>query len=589
MKLDFLKTQPIISNIKAIQNITGVLVFVISLSLLFIIHFFPEYQGLRTFHYFAAVSFCILGALYYFTPLGLNPKFHLLPYLFFPPAVAAAMFIIPPIAPLMVFIFFGLNSSYALTFGSKKLPILIAWNGIFLIGFFLIRFGPEYSFIQKFWISSWLLVSLAIYGYRDYRFGQELLNQRLEVAQMQRLTSQLGYSKNVLAAERNKLFVTLASITDGVIALDQKRRILFVNRATQHILGMEEDEILGRLLDEVLEFFDDQGKIIPNVLAPVSPIGSDRVVFQTKGAKLKTPKGKVVFVNLTSSKIREGQSINLGCILTLHDVTREKELEEMQLDFVSIAAHELRTPVTSLRGYISFLQDEIGKKLTGQQKLYLERIVASSEQLVSLMSNLLNVSRIEKGTLTLDLKPLVWSELTSQTTTNFINRAKQKNITLKIVHSPAEKKKVMVDKTRIVEVLENFVDNAINHTQEGGRIEISTEEKNGFLVTNVTDNGEGIPPKAIPQLFTKFYRVKSALESGAKGTGLGLFISKSIVEMHKGQVWVKSRPGHGSTFSFSVPIAQSQAKEIKVERSLRFLRDNKPLNHKILTTIHQNP
>jgi signal transduction histidine kinase len=227
----------------------------------------------------------------------------------------------------------------------------------------------------------------------------------------------------------------------------------------------------------------------------------------------------------------------------------------MKLDFVSMAAHELRTPLTSIRGYLSVLQEEIGEKLDRDQRSFLDKAFISSSQLAALVENLLSVSRIERGALKVQAEPSEWNPIVKEIFNNFTNLAQEKNVTLSL-KTEEDLPSVMVDKFRISEVVSNLIANALQYTKPSGTVEVTTKKDKEGVLTQVRDTGQGIPASAIPKLFTKFFRVSGVLEQGSKGTGLGLYISKAIIDMHQGKIWVESELGKGSTFSFIVPLAK---------------------------------
>ncbi|MBI4040073.1 PAS domain-containing sensor histidine kinase [Candidatus Daviesbacteria bacterium] len=255
-----------------------------------------------------------------------------------------------------------------------------------------------------------------------------------------------------------------------------------------------------------------------------------------------------------AAMIKEGAKSNLGSIITIHDVSEEHELETMKMDFVSMAAHELRTPLTSIKGYLSVFINENKDKFDNDQMMFLNRINISAEQLTGLIENLLNVSRIERGVVTLNPEQVNWAENLQAVVNEFKNRAEEKRIDLSFTPATVPLPTIKVDKIRINEVLGNLLSNAIAYTQPGGKVIVWAESDGKNIATHIKDTGEGIPKEAIPHLFTKFFRVSGVLEQGSKGTGLGLYISKSIIEMHHGKIWVESELGKGSTFSFSLPI-----------------------------------
>lgn len=367
----------------------------------------------------------------------------------------------------------------------------------------------------------------------------------------------LEQDKSIISAEKNKLEVTLSSIADAVIAVDWQRKVIIFNKASENLLGIRGIDLIGKPIDQVITLFEKNDELSTDIYCPINKSTTESVVFSRKNLKLISITGKTVFVNLSMGHIKEGAKANVGGILSLHDTTREKELEEMKLDFVSMAAHELRTPLTSIRGYLSLLIDEAEQSFTKDQQLYLSRINLSSEQLIALVENILNVSRIERGVLSIELKPVNWIEVIEGAISTLNDRAKEREISLSFRQPEKLNSPVNADKFRISQVLTNLLANAINYTQSGGRVEVWTEQKEDEIITHIKDNGQGIPKEAMPHLFTKFFRVSGKLEQGSKGTGLGLYISKAIVESHKGRIWVESEIGKGSIFSFSLPIYES--------------------------------
>ena len=355
-----------------------------------------------------------------------------------------------------------------------------------------------------------------------------------------------------ITAERNKLTTVMGSIADGVLALDTEGNVILVNPAALEILGIDQGDILGKRIWSVLTMYDGDQRLAYKDLIPEKGVTQDTVITQKKNLKVMTSFGKQVFVNLTSSSIKEGGVIGLGAIITLTDVSKEKELEEMKIDFVSMAAHELRTPLTAIRGYLSVLQEEVSEALSREQRSFLDKAFISSSQLASLVENLLSVSKIERGAMKLEVEPTNWGPVLAEAVSNFLPLAKEKGVTLTLKVLP-KLPKVLVDKFRISEVLSNLLANAVAYTKPGGNIEVSTESNEEEVTTHVKDTGQGIPEAALPRLFTKFFRVSGVLEQGSKGTGLGLYISKAIVDMHRGKIWVDSKVGAGSIFSFSVP------------------------------------
>ncbi len=383
---------------------------------------------------------------------------------------------------------------------------------------------------------------------------KHVLNQSI-IHSLQSSTSSEN-EKDVISGERNKLAVILSAINDGVIALDLNRNIISFNKAAEKITGYTANQVINKPIKDVLKFFDYQAQIDCNNFCPANPNNFEGIVFNRVNVKVIGAAEKITYVNLISSQIIEGNRVNLGCVITLHDVSDEKHLEEMKLDFISMAAHELRTPLTSIKGYLSIFTNENKDKFNSEQNMFLTRMNIATQQLMGLIDNLLNVSRIERGMFTVNLEKAKWEAIVQQVVDMLRERAVDKQIELTFIKPVNPLPKIYVDKLRIPEVLTNLLSNAIAYTQPGGKIEVWTEidPSHTQIITHVRDNGQGIPQEAIPHLFTKFFRVAGKLEQGSKGTGLGLYISKSIVDLHHGKIWVNSELDKGSVFSFSLPI-----------------------------------
>lgn len=358
-----------------------------------------------------------------------------------------------------------------------------------------------------------------------------------------------------LQAERNKLAVILSGIKDSVIALDLERKIVTFNKNASILTGLSEQEVLGKRIEQVFSLSDNTQQIPLLSYIPDLRPNFEGILYQKDGLKLTTLGGKEAYVNITSFQILEGLSVNLGCILTIHDITTEQELEKMKLDFVSMAAHELRTPLTSINSYLYIFMKENSKNLNDEQNMFLNRINISTKQLMALVENLLNVSKIEQGVFKVTVEETNWPEYVNQTVNQFVSEANEKKIRLNFDKPVEDMPGVKVDKLRINEVLSNLISNALSYTATGGEVIVSVEWKGNEIVTHVKDSGQGIPEQAIPHLFTKFFRVAGKLSQGSKGTGLGLYISKAIVEAHHGRIWVESKLNVGSVFSFSIPVA----------------------------------
>lgn len=388
---------------------------------------------------------------------------------------------------------------------------------------------------------------------------------------LQETLSQAASEQAIIAAERNKLRSVLNAMTDGVFALDQGGRIILFNKAAAEITGRSIGEVAGQLAEKVMPFRSHGELIMTRWLATT---GSESKMAQWKDLELYRADGATLHVNVQAVTLSNDPN-GLSALITFHDLTKAQQLEEMKVDFVALAAHELRTPLTEIKGYLDILKNE-AKGLSKTNRDFLNRSINSANQLSGLMHNLLNVSRIEHGELGYQPLPLDYLDFVTDAADEMKDRAKAQHRKINL-DLPAKLPQILADSTALREVLVNLIENAINHTQpNSGEITISVAQKGREIETTIQDNGSGIPADAIPHLFTKFFRVNE-MKSTTHGTGLGLYICKSIVEAHGGHIWVESVEGEGSTFSFRLPIEPvAQAKSEA---------DNKPNNKQTASSI----
>lgn len=355
--------------------------------------------------------------------------------------------------------------------------------------------------------------------------------------------------KDIAISERSKLSEILSSMVDGIIALDFNKNIVLSNKAAEEITGFTERELIGHQVDTLVHLFSDQEEILSKTYCQ-APFN------QT--AKLVGKDGKEAKVNLSTAQLNGPVQTNVSCILIMHDIAREEELEKMRLDFVSMASHELRTPLTSIIGYLSvFIDENKGKVETGELDL-LNKSLISAQQLLTIVQNLLNVNKIERQQATGAPTPIDYLPILTKAVEDLKGQAVQKRIILNF-NPPLNLPKVLADPIGISEVITNLLANAINYTIAGGKVNISLEVSPNELTTIISDTGIGIPKEAISHLFSKFFRVSNLTQQASKGTGLGLYISKSIVEKSGGRIWVESEIGVGSKFSFTLPLAERKS------------------------------
>lgn len=349
--------------------------------------------------------------------------------------------------------------------------------------------------------------------------------------------------------QRNRLQIILDSTTESILAIDRSGTVIIANQATSELTQHSLTDIVGKQISGLFNWkHDDQPFEVPYEVPETSVYPNLQYVDSV---------GTVHFVKLIVARVAsKTQDENAAqTIITIHDETKSRELEDMKIDFVSMAAHELRTPLAAIRGYLELIAFKTSRRPNPDTEVdgYIKQSLKSATELGGLINNLLDVTRIERGTLTLTMEKTDIAAAISDAVKDLSFSAKEKNIAV-TYSGPPSGLQAIADHLAIREVINNLLTNAVKYTQPNGSVAISIEREDDMYLVHVKDTGLGIPRQALPHLFTKFYRVHGGLDSGSTGTGLGLFISKSIIERHNGSISVESEEGKGSTFTFSIPV-----------------------------------
>jgi two-component system phosphate regulon sensor histidine kinase PhoR len=355
------------------------------------------------------------------------------------------------------------------------------------------------------------------------------------------MSAELKNKMSKIIYEEAKLDAVISSMFEGVLITDEKGRVLMMN-PTLRKLFLVDSAPEGKRPIEIM-----RNNIIQDIV--------DAIIKDQK--RITTEE---VFANISEEKIMKisggpivKNGLMEGSILVFHDITELKKLERVRQDFVANVSHELKTPLSNIKGYAETL---LGGALNDKSNShdFTGIIYRESDRLAKLIEDLLDLSGIESGKMRMVLLPINIGQ-TLRKVSDILNRSvRDKRIKLEISVLPGTPL-ILANEGRITQVLLNLIDNAIKFTSEDGSIKISVYGKDGFVQVDISDTGVGIPEKDIPRIFERFYRVDKAHSRDLGGTGLGLSIVKHIVQAHKGEVWVASIPGQGSTFSFTIPAA----------------------------------
>lgn len=345
--------------------------------------------------------------------------------------------------------------------------------------------------------------------------------------------------------EKNKTLAIITNFTDGLLFFDKEDRLSLVNSVAEDFLAVKAADIIGKPFSELV----DLPKL--KTLAGLLKKAAKRIFKE----EIELEK-ELVLEASTLPIMREKEK--LGLLVILHDITREKLVERMKTEFVSLTAHQLRTPLSAIKWTLKMVLDGDLGEITKEQTEFLEKTYDSNERMISLINDLLNVTRIEEGRY-LHKIVLAWFEdLVEEVINN--HKAEIERRSIKFQFEKPEKKmpKVKVDMEKMKLAISNFLDNAIRYTLPKGTVKVSLKYEEKKIKFSVKDSGIGIPKDQQKRLFTKFFRGANAVRIETEGSGLGLFIAKNIIEAHGGEVWFESGENKGSIFGFSLPTGKNQ-------------------------------
>lgn len=363
--------------------------------------------------------------------------------------------------------------------------------------------------------------------------------EELAVALNQSAT-RLNAGISVLTDERNRSAAILSSMIEGVAVISGDERILFSNAAFSRILGLDDvQQIEGRPLLEVAR----QSDLLAAIKMALS--GQEQVTSEIVVGTVR-PRSFAV----TAAPVQA--SSHKGAVLVLHEITELRRLERVRQDFVANVSHEFRTPLTAIQGFAETLLSGALEDPANRRR-FVEIIREHATRLAGLTEDLLKLSRIEAGQLKLEFRPVSVAQLIESCVETAHFKAVPRQLAVS-VHVPDELPAVRGDSNSLQEVLQNLLDNALQYTPAGGKIDVSASCSDGRVIVTVADTGIGIPQVEQERIFERFYRVDAARSREAGGTGLGLSIARHIMEAHGGRLWVESAVGEGSRFHFSIPI-----------------------------------
>lgn len=348
-------------------------------------------------------------------------------------------------------------------------------------------------------------------------------------------------------SERRRLDNVLTHMTDGVISTDRHGNVVILNKMAMRFLGISEKNAIGKPLNVILGIEDE---------VSIQDLISDQqemMITIGKGTRDE------MILHANFSLIKRVTGFVSGVVCVLHDVTEQQHNENEQRQFVSNVSHELRTPLTSMRAYIEALNDGAWKDPKIAPK-FLEVTQAETERMIRMINDLLSLSRMDRGAVKMEPELVNFTDFLNHVLNRFEmivkNDAKENNQTKKYTIKrdlPQQALWVEIDTDKMMQVIDNIMNNAIKYSPDGGVISVRLTQSNNQVVLCISDQGLGIPRKDLSKIFDRFYRVDKARSREQGGTGLGLAIAKEIIEAHHGKIWADSAEGKGSSFYISLP------------------------------------
>lgn len=346
----------------------------------------------------------------------------------------------------------------------------------------------------------------------------------------------------------------LEAVADGVLVTGSDNRITFVNTSTQRIIGVDQTRLLGSPLDVFGGLFGKAASTWMETIRQWSLDPASHMAGDTYAEQLELENGRIALVHLAPVILLNDF---LGTVSIFRDITHEVEVDRLKSEFVATVSHELRTPMTAIKGYVDILMMGAAGALNENQAHFLNVVRSNIDRLNTLVSDLLDISRIEAGRVTLNPQAVDLHEIAEDVVADVLRRSQneEKPIALSL-DAPKKLPAIIGDSERIRQILDSLVDNAYNYTPNNGTIRVNIHQENGEVQVDVQDNGIGIASEDQGRIFERFFRGEHPLVLATPGTGLGLPIVRQLVEMHKGRIWMTSSgvPGEGSIFSFTLPI-----------------------------------
>jgi len=362
-------------------------------------------------------------------------------------------------------------------------------------------------------------------------------------------------SLHKLEEEKTKDEALLENIGDGVVAVNQNGEIMLMNRAAERMLGLSAKQMVGKSFLDAWNVLDEQENSVPGEKRAITLALKGETTITTTASPsffyirkdgTKFPVASTVTPVIVKRKV-------IGAVDVFRDITKEKEVDKMKTEFVSLVSHQLRTPLTIVSWYAEMiLRGDVGS-VTPEQKKYLEEIYRGNKRMTELINTLLDMSRLELGTSAVQLEPIQLKDVAESVLAELRTLIVAKKLTLDKSYDPSSPTISANPKlTRII--FQNLLGNAVKYASFNGKMRFSISIQGSNALIEIWNDGAHISKEAQPKIFTKFFRDNSVKEKYPDGNGLGLYIAKSIIEKSGGKIWFESEENKGTTFCVTLPL-----------------------------------
>lgn len=366
----------------------------------------------------------------------------------------------------------------------------------------------------------------------------------------------------------------ISNLTDGLLMYDEKNVITLLNSQAEKILKINAKDVLNKQIKP--EFFKTEPKFLtltqalfPFLAAFAKKVGPETETYPKIHEIILQAPNDMILQTATLPVYNNNKEV-IGFMKIIRDITREKLVEKTKSEFIMVAAHQLRTPLSAIKWIFRMLMEGDVGKLTPEQISFLKKGDDATQRSINLVSDLLDVAKMEEGRFGYSFEQANIIDIISSALEIAKPEAKERSVKLIFNHSNIELPIIKVDTEHLKQAVQNLLDNAIRYNLPGGEVVVSVEKEDKFLKISIKDKGIGIAPGQLDRIFTKFFRAENALRLQTEGSGLGLYIVKNIIKRHGGDIWFKSEEGKGSIFIFTIPIKEELIpKEQDFEESIK--------------------